>query len=295
MLRWRLSLGMLFASMLVAVLLVDSLLEPPGLLLLPVTVFVAVLASQELLSMLAHRQLNASPTIVYVGNVILVVSAAPWLWGGEVQDHGSWTMAALVGAFICALLEEMRRYDEPGRALTRAAAAAFSLCYLGLPLAYLVSLRLVGGGRYGTAAILTLLIIVKLSDVGAYTVGRLFGRHSMAPALSPGKTVEGALGAFVFGVLGAGGCVYWLIPLFNHDETFSVSVPPPWRWITFGLLVTLAGMLGDLAESLIKRDTGVKDSSSWMPGFGGVLDLLDSVLLAAPVAYWCWTSGLLGF
>ena len=66
----------------------------------------------------------------------------------------------------------------------------------------------------------------------------------------------------------------------------------PWRWIVFGLAVGAAGLLGDLAESLLKRDAGRKDSSPWMPGFGGVLDLLDSILFAAPVAYLCWATGL---
>ena len=67
-----------------------------------------------------------------------------------------------------------------------------------------------------------------------------------------------------------------------------------WGWIVFGLLVGAAGMVGDLAESLLKRDVGVKDSSTWMPGFGGVLDILDSLLLSAPVAWFCWATGIVG-
>jgi phosphatidate cytidylyltransferase len=74
----------------------------------------------------------------------------------------------------------------------------------------------------------------------------------------------------------------------------NIAAAPAWGWLAYGLIVGVAGMLGDLAESLIKRDLGRKDSSDWMPGFGGVLDVLDSILFAAPVAYLCWALGLVG-
>jgi phosphatidate cytidylyltransferase len=74
----------------------------------------------------------------------------------------------------------------------------------------------------------------------------------------------------------------------------SAADAPDWGWIIYALLVSIAGLLGDLAESLLKRDAGVKDSSTWMPGFGGALDLLDSILAAAPVAYVWWVAGLVG-
>ena len=131
-----------------------------------------------------------------------------------------------------------------------------------------------------------------MGDTGAYTVGRLIGRHKMAPLISPGKTIEGALGALAFSCLGSWAAFKWIVPLaMKHPELQSHDT---WRWIIFGLLVGAAGMLGDLAESLLKRDVGVKDSSTWMPGFGGVLDILDSLLLSAPVAWFCWASGLVG-
>jgi phosphatidate cytidylyltransferase len=76
--------------------------------------------------------------------------------------------------------------------------------------------------------------------------------------------------------------------------TEAVGPGPWWGWILYGVLISVVGMLGDLAESLIKRDVGQKDSGSWVPGFGGVLDMLDSVLLAAPVAYGCWSLGIVG-
>jgi phosphatidate cytidylyltransferase len=121
---------------------------------------------------------------------------------------------------------------------------------------------------------------VKCGDIGAYAVGRLFGRTKLAPVLSPGKTIEGSLGGLAF-ACAAAYFTFWAM---------ADSTPKRWGWLAYGLLVGTAGMLGDLAESLLKRDAGRKDSSTWMPGFGGVLDILDSVLLAAPVAYLCWVA-----
>jgi phosphatidate cytidylyltransferase len=124
-----------------------------------------------------------------------------------------------------------------------------------------------------------------MGDIGAYTVGRLIGRHKMSPAISPGKTIEGGLGALVFACAGAWASFRWLLP----PATPWVA---DWGWLVFGLLMGIGGMVGDLAESLLKRDAGVKDSSTWMPGFGGVLDLLDSLLLTAPLAWLCWINGI---
>ena len=108
----------------------------------------------------------------------------------------------------------------------------------------------------------------------------------MAPLISPGKTIEGALGALCFACLASWIMICRVLPRANPG--------PWWGWIAFGLLVGAAGMVGDLAESLLKRDVGRKDSSNWLPGFGGVLDIVDSLLLSAPVAWFCWASGLVG-
>ena len=113
--------------------------------------------------------------------------------------------------------------------------------------------------------------------------------------LSPGKTVEGAVGALVFACLGSWATfrwpVRWLVPVTQGQ---SAGTSPWWGWILFGLLVGGTGLMGDLAESMLKRDVGRKDSSSWLPGFGGVLDILDSILLAAPVAWLCWALRVVG-
>ena len=113
----------------------------------------------------------------------------------------------------------------------------------------------------------------------------------LARRLSPGKTIEGLVGGLVFAWCGA-----WLVfAVLAPAVVESAALPIAW-WKTalYGLVLGAAGVVGDLAESLLKRDAGYKDSSAWLPGFGGVLDLLDSLLVAAPVAYLLWAIGLFG-
>jgi phosphatidate cytidylyltransferase len=184
----------------------------------------------------------------------------------------------------------MRRYERPGVVMERLACGMLIVGYIGLLFAFLAKLRLVQGGAVGIPALLSLILIVKFGDIGAYTVGRLFGKHKMAPVLSPGKTLEGAAGGLSAACFGGWLSGAWLVPMLTLNDGPIVH----WRWLLYGLIVGLAGMFGDLAESLIKRDVGRKDSSTWMPGFGGILDVVDSIIFAAPVAYWCWSCGLTG-
>ena len=124
----------------------------------------------------------------------------------------------------------------------------------------------------------------KGSDIGAYTMGRIAGRNKLWPRLSPNKTIEGAIGGLAFGVLAS--------LIVSSVARFALRAPClGWlESIAFGLVVAPAAQLGDLMESMIKRDCAVKDASSAVPGFGGVLDVLDSLLFAAPVAYGFWIT-----
>jgi len=145
--------------------------------------------------------------------------------------------------------------------------------------------------QWGMTALLSVIIIVKVSDSGAYTVGRTFGKHKMAPRLSPGKTIEGAIGGVITACLTSWLVFQFLVPVLVDEPGSPTRLLAT---IVYGLIVAIAGMLGDLAESLIKRDCEQKDSSRWLPGLGGVLDVLDSVLAAAPAAFVCWAVGLVG-
>lgn len=306
MLRWRLLLGTLIVAALVGLCALDHRTAVPGLWLMPVAIALTILASGEILDLMAAGGLRPIRWVVHVGNVLVVAAAwlpvlcclwaqgvplgiSPFAWDGPLPSV-SWPVLALAAGVLVAFLGEMRRYKKPGGVTINLAGAVFAMVYVGLMLSFVVRLRL----GWGIAALASLVIVVKMGDIGAYTVGRLFGRHKLAPVLSPGKTVEGAIGAIVFATLGAWLAFAWLTPWLMQtaaaaDISEHLRTSGPWRgWLVFGPMVGLAGLLGDLAESLIKRDVGQKDSSRWMPGFGGVLDILDSILLAAPVAYVCW-------
>ncbi len=169
-------------------------------------------------------------------------------------------------------------------ATRRIAATALAMCYIGVPLGALGQLRHLGPNAFGLWALLSVLVIPKVSDAGAYFVGRTWGRHKLIPRLSPGKTVEGAVGGLVFGVLGALLMVYGVAPIL-----FGLASPLPWlAAIGYGLWISVAGMIGDLAESMFKRDAHIKDSGGWLPGLGGMLDVVDSVLAASLAAYFFW-------
>ena len=179
---------------------------------------------------------------------------------------------------VVAIVGEMTRYEKPGTTITHLSLAAFSILYVGGLLGFIIQLRLLPNGML---ALLSLVFVVKVSDIGQYTSGKLFGKHKLAPLLSPGKTWQGTIGGIAISML--------LTVL-----VFRTPLNSPASLLVYAFLLGVAGIVGDLAESLLKRDAGVKDSSSWLPGFGGVLDILDSLLVAAPVAYACWVLGLVG-
>jgi phosphatidate cytidylyltransferase len=296
MLRWRLTLGVLLIAVLVALCWLDHQAATPGIWLLPLALVLSVLASHEVIALLAARGLRPLPWLIYGGNLLIVASnAAVLVWPQHRLGALGWPLSTFALAMIAAFAGEMRRYERPGEVSERLALGVFGLAYVGVLLSFVVQLRLLdlalGGGRWGVSALISLIIVVKMCDTGAYTAGRLFGRHKMAPVLSPGKTIEGAIGGLIFSVAGAWIAFGWLVPAMSS----SIYGPRSWwTWTLFGLLVGAVGMLGDLAESLLKRDLGRKDSGAWVPGFGGVLDILDSILIGAPVAYLCWIFGLVG-
>jgi len=303
MLRWRLLLGTLIVAALAGLFLLDHLAPVPGILLIPLALALTVALAAEVLYLERSSGMHPLPAVVYGGSLLLVAGnwAGPIVWRFSTGVPLAWPVlpwdnpvSALVWAplglaigMLAALVGEMCRYRKPATATANAAASVFALIYVGLLLSFVVQLRMI----WGIGALASLVIVVKLGDIGAYTVGRLAGRHKMAPVISPAKTVEGAIGGLAVACLGSWATFRWLLPALAPKGAPS---GPWWGWIAFGVLVGTAGMVGDLAESVLKRDAGKKDSSNWMPGFGGVLDILDSLLLAAPVAWLCWLWGLVG-
>ena len=127
-----------------------------------------------------------------------------------------------------------------------------------------------------------------MSDAGAYFAGKQLGKHKLAPVLSPGKTVEGLVGGIVAAIV-ASAIVFALIM-----PSVVVGYKPNWLAVLgYALMISILGVVGDLSESLIKRDMRCKDSSGWLPGLGGIMDIADSVILAGPVAYLWWQTGWL--
>jgi phosphatidate cytidylyltransferase len=289
MLRWRLILGTLFIAALIGLFWLDAWVAdrsplPPGLILLPLALTVAVAGTREFSAMVRTREPDLNDKLLSVGNWIVV--ASPWL-GACIVGLQVAGQSQLIAAFViifAAYFAEMRRYDKDtsNRVTERLALTVLGILYIGVALSFVVRLRLRPEGIF---PLVSMLVVVKMGDTGAYTVGRLFGKHKLAPKLSPGKTWEGFFGGLVFSVIGSAGVAL----AFGY---YDYMLPVPYVYLlVYPIVVCLAGVVGDLAESLLKRDFGVKDSSAWMPGFGGVLDLIDSPLFAAPVAWAFWEFG----
>ena len=300
MLGWRLTSAALFLAPLISLIILDYQFSgaSPGIWLVPIAVGFCVAAAWELNS-LYPAEFRPTGYIVPAGTgLIVLASAAPMLWSltGGVYPVDcplgklGWPLGATALAVTVVFLVEMRRFEPHGDHVIRISLSTFTLVYIGLFLSFLYPLRTFGGNELGMVALLSAVLIVKTSDAGAYAAGKLVGRRPLAPRLSPAKTIEGAVG----GLLTAA-AVSWLF--FTQFAALLVSdglVTEAWRSVTYGLVLAVAAMIGDLSESLIKRDMQRKDSSSWLPGLGGILDLLDSVIIATPTAYLCWSTGLIG-
>ncbi len=313
MLVWRLCIGIPTILGLVLLsyfdMVISDRLQIRGVLLLPIFLICIGLLCDEVLDLLAAGGLHPRRSTVYVANLAMAVSS----WGAcafqeyksdilkeAVSPHGwHWaatasvcTLLAMAGGTMIAFAGEIRRYTRPGGTTVNLAGAVFAITYVGLLSCFIIQLRM----AFGIAAVLSLVVVTKMCDIGAFTVGKIFGRHKMVPGISPGKTVEGAIGGLVFAVVGSWIWFDFVIPI-TFSSRWIHAEPNPTSflgWLSFGIVVALSGALGDLAESLIKRDVKRKDSSRWMPGLGGFLDIFDSLLIAAPVAYAWWAFGLVG-
>ncbi|QDT70757.1 Phosphatidate cytidylyltransferase [Planctomycetes bacterium MalM25] len=284
----------------------------PGLIMSPLAIAGAFLAAGELVRMFEHDPNLASPSryLVIPGAVLTVLaSCAPMAWPPGVEASAEsaaaaigrvgWVAVGLAASCLLVFCSEMLRFRQAGSATSRLALAVFGIAYAGGLMGFVVQLRLLRDGpwgpdgRWGMLALLSLIVVVKTNDIGAYVAGRLFGRHKMAPVLSPGKTWEGAAGGFLLSTVAT---LATLGPLAHAMGCDSGRDRLSWfaGSLIYALLVGAAGVAGDLAVSLLKRDADVKHSSTWMPGFGGVLDVLDSILFAAPVAFLLWLARCVG-
>ncbi len=304
MLRWRLVSAAVLITLLSGLLWLDYHqlgVMRPGFWLLPLATLFIVLANFELFDLYGAQGWAPRRGLTVVCTVATFWSSAiPLLWSEYPANcpvgRLGWPLLVQIGSLMAILVGEMMRFREPGRTLVHVALSGFSVFYLGTLGSFLILLRCWSGNAAGWMALVSMIAVVKMADTGAYFAGRLFGRHPLAPILSPKKTWEGVLGGVTASVLTAGLFFHFLWPRLvgaaTHDSG-ATSTPAPWRWLVYGVLLALAGILGDLAESLLKRDAQIKDAGRRLPGMGGILDLLDSLLVAAPVAYFCWCIQLL--
>jgi phosphatidate cytidylyltransferase len=187
------------------------------------------------------------------------VSGADWMLAGF--------LLTFVLSFVFAAVSETRQSTT-----VAIAATVFGTAWIGLGLGHLLLVRELD--TYGRLALITILLTVFVTDTFAYIGGRIAGRHKMSPVVSPGKTWEGFVVGAVAGVLTTFVALY-------KEAVFDDT----WRALALGAVIVAAATLGDLFESLVKRDLGTKDTGRLLLGHGGVLDRIDSLLFAAPAAY----------
>jgi len=261
-----------------------------GLIYLAFIVAVVLLGQREFYRLIEDK--GANPIAAYgmaAGAALPVVAYV----GNEYQAS-----LILIATLLAVMVRAVGR-AQITEALVSVSGTFFGVCYVGWLLSHAIVLRnfdWAASGRFGSEAVASLDIVpesgiffvlfaltaVVLSDAGAYFAGRAWGRRKLAPRISPAKTIEGALGGLVAGT--AGGLLTKLTFDFFWPE---LSVALPWvAAAVMALVVSAAGIVGDLVESLLKRDAQTKDTGHLLPGMGGVLDRIDSPLLGIPIMYY---------
>jgi len=239
-------------------------------LILPTLFFVLWLGGLELKEMLARRGIGLNQPLLFLGGGLLFLFSLPQLYWHFPQVP--WREVAL-GLFLMASFSyELLR----GADLTRFAFTLLAFLYLPWSLGYVLLLRETPDPGLGLWTLSLPLVASFATDIGAYFAGRFFGRHKLAPEISPSKTLEGSMGGILFSFLAL------LAYTALVREVFPFGLLELWL---FSLLLSLAAQLGDLAESMLKRFAGVKDSGRFLPGHGGLLDRIDSLLFTFPLTY----------
>ncbi len=302
MLATRIATGLTLVAVFLAVLGLDEFLAP----LFPlwfITVVLAVgLCSRELIGLLGATTAKPSGSAVYGGVMVLV--AAHWAphvvnqWGQWSVREGvhlpqdamtpvsvmAWPLWAFVAVVMATFIVQSLQFKRAGTTMATIAGTVLAITYVGLLGGFIIQTRWLEGTYHGLVPLASLVAAAKGADIGAYTLGRIVGRNKLWPELSPNKTIEGAVGGLIFGVA----FVSAVTAIARYGLHASALTWP--ATLGYGIVVSTAAQLGDLMESMIKRDCAQKDASDTLPGFGGVLDVLDSLLFAAPVAYgfWIW-------
>jgi phosphatidate cytidylyltransferase len=275
MLKHRLFFGILMSVLFIAVVIFDGWMDGSltagraddkpiqGTVFCLLIALLAIPAQLELSKLAAAKKLKVFVPVSIISSILFATNAYVMQFT-EIRPQ---TYLIFLSAFVlfALLLYQYIFYNTSG-VLANCGASYFSILYLGLLSSFCVSMRL----EFGTWPLLMFIFVVKSADIGAYTIGSMFGSRKFSPKISPGKTWEGMGGAVAFAIIVAIG--------------FAVScdIMSWWFAIIFGICLAFIGQIGDLVESMIKRDAEQKDSANKVPGFGGILDIIDSPLVAAP-------------
>jgi len=277
MLKYRLILGPIMIALLLGVLWLDQWAASEdharaGLVILLLLVLPGIrFASRELAVLLRAKGVATGFRVLFLagaaGSVGVYASVQ-----NDIDIAGPTAMLVVslgIGALMLGVLIQCKGRNTEGT-MVAGAAAVFAFVYLGLMPGTLLAIR----AEHSAWVLAAALLVTKSCDIGAYFTGRAIGKNKLIPWLSPGKTWEGLGGGVA---LAAVVSLATLMPLADLHWAYALLV---------GAVLAVIGQLGDLFASMLKRDAAVKDSGSSIPGFGGVLDVIDSPLLAGPVAYW---------
>lgn len=273
MLKYRLIFGPVMIAGLLGLFWLDAYLErqlpdwPAGVALAAAAAVLLPLGAIEFAALIQAKGVAVNKAIAALGTV-----AAAW---AVYCPQPSPVLAVVVAAVCVAALVFHIRKAELAGAMAAAGGTLLIVTVLGVMGGFFLAMR----HDHSAYAVLAVMLITKSGDIGAYFTGRAIGKHKLIPFLSPKKTWEGLAGAVGLAVLVSLGAAW----LAKH---YDIGVYPLGLAAACGAAFALIGHAGDLMMSLFKRDAGVKDSGSTIPGFGGVLDVIDSPLLVAPVAYW---------
>lgn len=301
MLGTRIIAGFLMIAITVVILTVDQWLEPWFPFWFLFATLATGLATRELVNLLGSSGVLTSYN---TRAAVFVVVASNWvphvvehlihdekynllgMTPNEPLSAFAWTFMTFIGVIMGCFVYQSYRFDRPGGTIATISGTIFVVAYIGLLGSFMIQMRWMSGRGGGLLPLAYLISCAKGADTGAYLTGRLIGRHKLCPWLSPNKTIEGALGGLALSV-GISLLISWIAQ--KHLELPGLD---PWTAVFYGLVIGVVGQLGDLVESMIKRDCEQKDASSAVPGFGGVLDVLDSLIFAGPVAYlfWLWVG-----
>jgi len=285
MIRQRLLFGTLMTLLFTALVIFDGWLDGSvtvsaaddkpvqGTILCILVVLLIIPAQFELAKLASAKNLKIFLPVSIAASVLFAISH----YLQQLVEIPEQTYFSFLSAFVlfALLLYQYKRYGTSA-VIANCGANYFSILYLGLLSSFCIAIRI----EFGLWSLLMFVFVIKSADIGAYTFGTLFGRHKFSPKISPGKTWEGMGGA----------CAVSTIVGIGFSAICDIMVL--WPAIIFGLCFAFIGQLGDLVESMIKRDAEKKDSANKVPGFGGVLDIVDSPLVAAPLAYlfFMWSS-----